>query len=195
MTDEYEQKAWFFPDVNELDKLRLFWKKRMKNKDCSPQLVIDELWADTENKLKQKELTLRLRKIGNEAFVAIKGPVRKVNNCKVREEFETSVANLETMSQIFRLIGLKKDEFSEKYRETFDLGAVVGTIDSFPDLGCVVEIEGHEGDIEMEKERLIELNLLREFSSITHGEIVEEFHKLTGKYPKKTFENKSVKNN
>ncbi|MHA1910746.1 MAG: CYTH domain-containing protein [Candidatus Kariarchaeaceae archaeon] len=189
MTDEYEQKAWFFPDVGELDKLRLFWKKRAKNINCSPQLVIDEIWMDTEKLLKQKELTLRLRKIGNEAFVAIKGPVRKVKNCKVREELETGVANLEKIGQIFRLIGLKKDEHSEKYREIFDLGATVGTIDSFPDLGCVVEIEGSAEDIELEKERMIEIKLSREFSSITHGEIVEEFHKLTGKYPKRIFEN------
>jgi predicted adenylyl cyclase CyaB len=189
MTDEYEQKAWFYPDVSEVEKLRLFWGKRVKNKDCSPQLVKDGIWTDRENLLKQKELTLRLRKIGNEAFVAIKGPVRKINNCKVREEFETRVDNLETMGQILSLIGLKEDEFSEKYRETFNLGAVVGTIDSFPDLGCVVEIEGDAEDIELEKKLLIELKLSSEFSSITHGEIVDEFYKRTGNYPKKIFEN------
>ena len=189
MTDEYEQKAWFYPEVDEVEKLRLFWKKKAKNKNCSPLLVKDEIWTDIENSFEQKELTLRLRKVGNEAFVAIKGPVRKINNCKVREEFETSVANLETMGQIFSQIGLKKAELSEKYRETFDLGAVVATIDSFPDLGCVVEIEGNAKDIELEKERLAELKLSREFSSDTHGEIVEEFYKITGKYPKKVFEN------
>jgi predicted adenylyl cyclase CyaB len=188
MTDEYEQKAWFYPEVDEVEKLRMHWKKRAKNKNCSPLLVKDELWTDMENFLEQKELTLRLRKIGNEAFVAIKGPVRKINNCKVREEFETSVANLETMGQIFSLIGLKKTDLSEKYREIFDLGTVVGTIDSFPDLGCVVEIEGNDEDIELEKERLAELKLSREFSSDTHGEIVEEFYKITGNYPKKLFE-------
>ena len=132
MTDEYEQKAWFYPDVSEVEKLRLFWKKKAKNKDNSPKLVKDEIWEDKENSLNKKELTLRLRKVGNEAFVAIKGPVRKINNCKVREEFETRVDNLETMGQIFSLVGLKKAAFSEKYRETFNLGAVVGTIDSFP---------------------------------------------------------------
>lgn len=187
MTDEYEQKAWFLSEISEVDELRLFWKKRAKNKDRSPQLVIDEIWNDAEGKLKQNELTLRLRKIGSEALVAIKGPVRKVDKCKVREEYETSVANLEIVKQIFSFLGLEKIDLSEKYRETFDLGAVVGTIDSFPDLGCIVEIEGDAEDIELEKERLTELNLSCKFSSITHGEIVNDFHKITGNLPKKIF--------
>ena len=82
----------------------------------------------------------------------------------------------------------------DKYRETFDLGAVVGTIDSFPDLGVVIEIEGSAEEIEIEKKVLEELNLTCEFSSITHGDIVENFQKITEKQPRKIFSENEKKN-
>jgi len=77
------------------------------------------------------------------------------SEAKVREELEVTVSDLETAVTIFRRLGFAPRTVYEKYRETWQLGTVVVTLDELP-FGNFVELEGEESAI---KETAVTLNL------------------------------------
>ncbi|MCA9934207.1 MAG: class IV adenylate cyclase [Ardenticatenaceae bacterium] len=77
------------------------------------------------------------------------------SEAKVREELEVTVSDWDTAVAIFRRLGFTPQVVYEKYRETWQLGEVIVTLDELP-FGDFVELEGDEDAI---KETAVALNL------------------------------------
>lgn len=108
-----------------------------------PRLFEKNILFDTKNNsLKQLKHVLRLRRTGNQNILTFKRPVHNAPDAyKVREEFETSVDDFETMKRILEGLGYLPWFAYEKYRETFGQNTIHVLLDETP-IGCYIEIEG-----------------------------------------------------
>lgn len=98
---------------------------------------------DTEDEhLRRQRSTLRVRSEGGKALLTWKGPVIPAA-IKIREEYETVVADGAALQTILEEIGLHVWFRYEKYREEFTADDVVIAVDETP-MGVFVEIEGGE---------------------------------------------------
>lgn len=68
------------------------------------------------------------------------------SEAKVREEIEVTLNNFDDMSLILQRLGFVPVQVYEKYRETYQLGAVEVVLDELP-FGRFVELEGDEAAI------------------------------------------------
>lgn len=101
-------------------------------------LVLDS----PEGELRRRGVLLRLRR--DEADrVTLKLPATQEGpaGLKIRQEFETEVADLAVLETIFRQLGYGAALRYEKIRETWDLGEVHVCLDRLP-FGRYLEIEG-----------------------------------------------------
>ncbi len=106
-------------------------------------------YFDTEHELLRKQdFTLRLRGIGEELFVALKGP-RMFMDEKVhtRIELEFVVGDKERLYAQINMQGLRITTQIEKLRWTFNSGSSKICIDKLPFIGYFVEIEGSYEEI------------------------------------------------
>src|SRR5262245_50935680 len=107
----------------------------------------EDCLLDTEDdRLYQRRCVLRVRTEGGKSLLTFKGPVQP-GVMKIREEFETVVADGDTLLTVFRELGLRVWFRYEKYREEFAAEDVVIAIDETP-VGTFVEIEGGEEHID-----------------------------------------------
>ncbi len=108
----------------------------------SRQLEVNDIYDTPAHDLRRSGKTLRLRSVGPNAIVTLKGPPQPGPH-KSRPEYETAVHSLPTMHQIFEQLGYAPIFRYEKYRTEFTgrdrLGAV--TLDETP-IGVYLEIEG-----------------------------------------------------
>jgi len=87
----------------------------------------------------------------SEARVTYKGPLVEAES-KTREEFETGVADGETMDRILRELGFERFETVEKRRERFTVDGYTVTLDSVDGLGEFVEVETDAETVEPARE-------------------------------------------
>jgi adenylate cyclase, class 2 len=109
------------------------------------RLQEDCLFDTEDERLRLQRSTLRVRSEGGKALLTLKGPVVP-GLVKIREEFETVVADGAVLQTILEELGLHVWFRYEKYREEFSADDVVIAIDETP-VGIFVEIEGGENAI------------------------------------------------
>ncbi|MED7953980.1 class IV adenylate cyclase [Streptomyces sp. BE303] len=73
-------------------------------------------------------------------------------------EIETEVADLQSMAEILRSLGLREVRYQENYREEWRLGEVAFDFDTWPDLATFVEIEGPDEASVRQAASLLELD-------------------------------------
>lgn len=106
----------------------------------------EDCLLDTEDdRLYSRRCVLRVRSEGGKSLLTFKGPVQP-GVMKVRDEFETVVADGDTLLTILHELGLHVWFRYEKYREEFAAEDVIIAIDETP-FGTFVEIEGGEEHI------------------------------------------------
>ncbi|MGB1249442.1 MAG: class IV adenylate cyclase [Candidatus Promineifilaceae bacterium] len=103
-------------------------------------------YDDSAESLLAKQAILRLR-LDTKAKITYKGIPENVDlsqsQAKVREELEIEVSDFETANLLIQRIGYQPKQVYEKYRETFQIGAVEVVLDEMP-YGDFVELEGPE---------------------------------------------------
>jgi adenylate cyclase class 2 len=109
------------------------------------RLQEDSLLDSAEDGLYRRRCVLRVRNESGKSLLTFKGPVQ-AGVMKVRDEFETVVADGDTLLTILNELGLRVWFRYEKYREEFAAEDVVIAIDETP-VGTFVEIEGGEDRI------------------------------------------------
>lgn len=110
------------------------------------RLQEDCLFDTDDERLRRQRSTLRVRSEGGKALLTFKGPALPAA-IKIREEFETVVADGAALQTILEELGLHVWFRYEKYREEFNADDAVIAIDETP-VGVFVEIEGGEAAID-----------------------------------------------
>lgn len=93
-----------------------------------------------DSSLRNQGVVLRLRQYGDRAVLTYKGPGQDAKH-KVREEFETSVGDLQTLQVILGHLGYHPTFRYEKYRTEFTDNTGHLTLDETP-IGNFLELEG-----------------------------------------------------
>jgi adenylate cyclase class 2 len=109
------------------------------------RLQEDCLFDTDDERLRRQRSTLRVRSEGGKSLLTFKGPAIPAL-IKIREEFETVVADGAVLQAILEQLGLHCWFRYEKYREEFSNDDVVIAVDETP-VGVFVEIEGGEDAI------------------------------------------------
>ena len=106
------------------------------------RLQEDCLYDTDDEQLRRQLSTLRVRCEGGKSLLTFKGPAIPAL-VKIREEYETVVADGAVLRTILEKLGMHCWFRYEKYREEFSLDEAVIAIDETP-VGVFVEIEGSE---------------------------------------------------
>lgn len=109
------------------------------------RLQEDCLFDTDDEKLRRQRSTLRVRSESGKSLLTYKGPAIP-SLIKIRQEYETVVADGEMLNKILEELGLHCWFRYEKYREEFTNDDVVIAVDETP-VGVFVEIEGGEDAI------------------------------------------------
>jgi adenylate cyclase, class 2 len=109
------------------------------------RLQEDCLFDTDDERLRRQRSTLRVRSEGGKSLLTFKGPAIP-GLIKIREEYETVVADGAALQTILEELGLHVWFRYEKYREEFSNDDVVIAVDETP-VGVFVEIEGGEDAI------------------------------------------------
>ena len=109
------------------------------------RLQEDCLLDSIDDGLYRRRCVLRVRNESGKSLLTFKGPVQP-GLMKIRDEYETVVADGDTLLTILHELGLRIWFRYEKYREEFSAEDVVIAIDETP-VGTFVEIEGGEDHI------------------------------------------------
>jgi len=106
---------------------------------------VDAYFMDTHGQLRKDDCGLRIRQEiaagQTTARITFKGP-RTDSKFKSRSEYETSIDDIEMMENIFESLGYHKRLTFEKKRTVWSLDACEVCLDTLPQLGCFVEVEG-----------------------------------------------------
>jgi adenylate cyclase class 2 len=106
------------------------------------RLQEDCLYDTEDEQLRRQLSTLRVRCENGKSLLTFKGPAIP-GLVKIREEYETVVADGAVLQKILEQLGMHCWFRYEKYREEFSLDDVVIAVDETP-VGVFVEIEGTE---------------------------------------------------
>jgi adenylate cyclase class 2 len=109
------------------------------------RLQEDCLFDTEDEKLRRQRSTLRVRSESGKSLLTYKGPAIP-SLIKIRDEYETVVADGAMLNRILEELGLHCWFRYEKYREEFTNDDVVIAVDETP-VGVFVEIEGGEDAI------------------------------------------------
>jgi len=106
----------------------------------------EDVLLDTEDEiLRRRRCVLRIRTEGGKSLLTFKGPVQP-GTMKIRDEYETVVADGEVLKHVLEELGLHVWFRYEKYREEYAAEDVSVALDETP-VGTFVEIEGGEQGI------------------------------------------------
>lgn len=106
----------------------------------------EDVLLDTEDEiLRRRRCVLRIRTEAGKSFLTFKGPV-EAGTMKIRDEYETVVADGEVLKHVLEELGLHVWFRYEKYREEYAAEDVTIALDETP-VGTFVEIEGGEQSI------------------------------------------------
>ncbi|MEO8483358.1 MAG: class IV adenylate cyclase [Acidobacteriota bacterium] len=111
----------------------------------SRRLLDDTLFDRSDGALRRTRMALRIRRDDDHGVLTWKGPVQP-GPVKSREEIETEVADPDALQSIFEALGFRPAFRSQKFREEYELDAMMITVDETP-MGVFVEIEGRPEEI------------------------------------------------
>jgi len=97
--------------------------------------------------LKPRGKLLRLRRLGDRAWLTLKIKVAGPQRYKVAEEHETPVGNPDAVERLLKGLGFRGVWRYQKYRTLFRLDDLDLCLDETP-LGCFVELEGAPNEID-----------------------------------------------
>lgn len=149
MKTEFEAK--FFPISKDI--FRKLLKKNsglMQQKEILMRRVIYQLED------KQSKKWLRIRDEGNKTTITIKEIINP-NAIDGIREIEINTDDFHKTRHLFEFMGLTLKSYQENYRETWELNGAIITIDTWPGLESVLEIESSSA--EHVKEIIKTLNL------------------------------------
>jgi adenylate cyclase class 2 len=109
------------------------------------RLIDDRLFDSADGRMVKQGTSLRLRRDGGQLRLTVKGPPLP-GPVKSREEFETTVADEDTVERMLAILGYVPVFRSQKYREDHAVGDVHVSIDE-PPFGVFLEVEGPEAEI------------------------------------------------
>lgn len=118
---------------------------------------------DRDHALRKEGKLFRLRRWeADPGFVSkfeicFKGPKQVIENCKVREEIETTVESADQFEQIMEGLGYEITLNNEKRRLSYQLGQAHIDIDAYPTVPMYLEIEGPDSATIDEALRQLEL--------------------------------------
>jgi adenylate cyclase class 2 len=110
------------------------------------RLQADVLLDTEEGSLRIRRCALRVRKEPDRNVVTFKGPMQ-ASRMKLRQEIETTVADLPALLRLLEELGFRAWFRYEKYREEFQLPDTIVAVDETP-IGTFVELEGTEAGID-----------------------------------------------
>jgi predicted adenylyl cyclase CyaB len=101
----------------------------------------NHLFDYTDARIGKRDSALRLRFVGDDAWLTYKGPNHGSGKIKQRRESETFLGDGRAMEAILESLGLEVRFRYEKYRASFHLGGAEVSCDETP-IGAFLEIEG-----------------------------------------------------
>ncbi len=128
-------------------------------------------YFDAKNKLKRTQQTLRLR---DSSILCYKGPPKKKQNMKIREEIEVMVDNGNYLKEILLKLCYEPTKVKEKYRESYLFHLTRICIDETP-MGNYLEIEGSKDGVLDAAKRLGFSE--KDFNTRSYTDIWEEYAK------------------
>jgi adenylate cyclase class 2 len=109
------------------------------------RLQEDALLDADDESLRRRQCVLRVRTEAGRSLLTFKGPVQP-GTMKIRDEYETVVADGEALQHVLEELGLHVWFRYEKYREEYAAPNVTIALDETP-VGTYVELEGDEDGI------------------------------------------------
>jgi adenylate cyclase class 2 len=101
----------------------------------------NQLFDFGDSRIAKRDSALRLRFVGDEAWLTWKGPHLGSGKIKQRKEAETFLGDGRALEAILESLGLLEEFRYEKYRATYRLGEVEASCDETP-IGAFMELEG-----------------------------------------------------
>lgn len=98
------------------------------------------LYDFPDERLSKRDQALRLRRVGDDAWLTWKGPQRGATRIKQRRELETLVEDADAVEGILEALGMEETFRYEKFRTSYRLDEAVLTLDETP-MGAFMEIE------------------------------------------------------
>jgi adenylate cyclase class 2 len=106
-----------------------------------------------DSRIGKRDSALRLRFVGDEAWLTYKGPNHGSGKIKQRRESESFLGDGRAMETILDSLGLEVRFRYDKYRASYLIGEVEVSCDDTP-IGAFLEIEGSPEEIATVAERL-----------------------------------------
>ncbi len=113
----------------------------------------NQLFDYPDSRIAKRDSALRLRFVGDQAWLTFKGPNHGSGKIKQRRESETFLGDGRAMEAILESLGLEIRFRYEKYRASYLLSEAEVSCDETP-IGAFLEIEGSPEEIARIAERL-----------------------------------------
>jgi adenylate cyclase class 2 len=123
----------------------------------SPRVLEKNLRFDTPGGDLAREMRVLRLRLDSRARMTYKGPGSLEGGARLRQELEFTVSSFETARALLEALGFQVAVMYEKYRTTYELGAVEVTLDEMP-YGDFAEIEGPDGATIQEAARRLGLD-------------------------------------
>jgi adenylate cyclase class 2 len=100
-----------------------------------------------DRRLRDRDIMFRLRRVDGSWTLTLKERVPEEGDYKIRREYETQVADGESVLSMIRALGMENTYHYQKYRRTYRAGDTVITLDELP-IGNYLELEGPPEEID-----------------------------------------------
>lgn len=128
---------------------------------------VNDLYDRPDRSLRERDEALRLRRVGDEAWLTWKGPQQGSDGIKRRQELESRVSDPDAVEGMLLALGFVVSFRYEKYRTSYRIDEALVTLDETP-IGSFVEIEGAAkriaelaGDLDVAMDTAIQLSYPR----------------------------------
>jgi adenylate cyclase class 2 len=118
----------------------------------SRRLIEDRFFDTRDQRLRRQGCAFRIRRDGATTLLTFKSP-GPAGPVKSREEIETSIESPQAVEALLAALDLHQWFRGEKYRDEYELGAAIATVDETP-IGAFIEIEGEPAAIAQVAKRL-----------------------------------------
>lgn len=132
--------------------------KSLKAKKIFEGKITTSYYDYPDNRLKQENKTLRLRKKGNKAELTSKQKIID-KGAKISKEKNFIAKNIKPIKFILKSVGLEQvSEIPEKYRISYKLGSIQFELDKYKNLPVFLEIESDSIEKLKKAAKLLNLN-------------------------------------